>query len=70
MNTHSPNGRPPPLPPAPIQVQSMPPRLQTIITILLTHQDHICQYSSGTLIIQFKHNSVTAKLTNNLPLER
>lgn len=60
----------PPLTPAPVQVHTLPPRLQTIFTILLTHQEHICQYQSGTLIIQFKQSSVTAKLTNNLPLER
>lgn len=56
--------------PAPVQVQTLPARLQTILTILLTHQQQICHYDSGTLIIQFKQSSVTAKLTNNLPLER
>lgn len=60
----------PPATPAqpPLSLHTLPARLQTMITILLTHQDHICHYQQGTLIITFEKERTTAKLTNTLPL--
>jgi hypothetical protein len=65
MNHHA----PPPKPQASsLDLRTLPPRLQTMVTILLTHQEHICHYQQGTLIIQFEKERTTAKLTNTLPL--
>jgi hypothetical protein len=52
----------------PLYLHTLPTRLQTIITILLTHQEHICHYQQGTLIVQFEKERLSAKLTSTLPL--
>jgi hypothetical protein len=60
---------PPPHPrQAPLYLHTLPPRLQTMITILLTHRELISHYESGTLVFQFRKEMTEAKLTNNLPL--
>lgn len=64
---NQPKRLPPPLQ-AEVSLHTLPLRLQTMITILLTHQDRICDYQQGTLIIQFEKERTTAKLTNTLPL--
>lgn len=53
---------------APILLHTLPPRLQAMITILLTHRELISHYESGTLVFQFRKEMTEAKLTNNLPL--
>ena len=53
--------------PSPTDPVPPPPRIQSMIQVLLEHQQEICHYPTGTLELHFHHASVKAKITLHLP---